>query len=699
MDERTLREVFFRPGASSKRGDPSQIGGFGTARIMLCWSQVRYAIRTNGLFVEGDGSRYTCRSFQDEIAVRTQMVKALEESGAHDRAAMLRADIAHIQGLPPKQKGCEFEIDINPKEASESYRNVGRQRLRDALDEYLHLSQLPCKVYLNGEELTESSRRGPARRKLVVPLDGQSEPVEFATVHISESKKAKFRGSMIVRVNGALMYRRRSDFPQQVIVEIKPEMARQILTDARDNIKSPFSTVLDEFTEKLSNDRQSALDEAEERKHEVVVGALGGMRLRTDRPKDLDGPPEDEPDGPKSFVDMVIEREREVERGGPLHITPEQQAQTEVTPQGSVEYMRRLLRRIRDGDFDFVGGLPESQKEEGALFVGMLKRHGVPALADASPAVATWLYTEIARQETADLGEQASGVVQIHDLHIHREDAFKGDDSLKLAMRTHHPRYWRTGTKAFGGNKPSRWSEPHMLFSVWTSCVRYALDVLLKQHPYLSPNGQPLQFATGWYFGKGQDEWDPATQTYQMKRTLALHKVLKSETPGRPDVHAYLLNPVLQNGKPAFNLDLKEEPVDPDGVGGIGRLIALAKHEVAHTVSRSHNEDFARTLTQLDMAFSQLQHIKGVNAAARAAVEAVQAAYGRGRVRIQAIDDNVLEQEALPSGTAPSKTGRGLACSCSAADHGGYRRLGSPRECPSSFSPGARWATGGHNHA
>src|SRR3546814_6759396 len=91
--------------------------------------------------------------------------------------------------------------------------------MRARLHEYLVQSQVPCKVFINGEEHTEKCKRGPAKRQIVATTDDGSE-VAFATVHLSQSPNARHKGKVIVRVDGAAMFVKLTSSQFQAIVEI-----------------------------------------------------------------------------------------------------------------------------------------------------------------------------------------------------------------------------------------------------------------------------------------------------------------------------------------------------------------------------------------------------------------------------------------------------------------------------------------------
>src|SRR3546814_15961123 len=68
MDRDVLDDVYFAPGETTKK-DGEFTGGYGRARLMTCFSQVRYGIRTHDCGVEGDGPDYTNLATDDGLAV------------------------------------------------------------------------------------------------------------------------------------------------------------------------------------------------------------------------------------------------------------------------------------------------------------------------------------------------------------------------------------------------------------------------------------------------------------------------------------------------------------------------------------------------------------------------------------------------------------------------------------------------------
>lgn len=103
MSRQVLEDVFFALGRSTKSGENS-IGGFGRARIIICFAQHSYTIRTGNLLVEGAGGQYT------------------------------------ITEMPAHRTGCEFTIDL----IDDSPDNV-RWALRGLLEDCSRTAPSTCR--------------------------------------------------------------------------------------------------------------------------------------------------------------------------------------------------------------------------------------------------------------------------------------------------------------------------------------------------------------------------------------------------------------------------------------------------------------------------------------------------------------------------------------------------------------------------
>lgn len=692
MDEKVIRDVFLRPGESTKRGTNAQ-GGFGTARIMLCFSQVRYGIRTQDLVVEGDGSEYTVERHQVAIESRLGMLAAAEAShaqakemvtaaeaevarlgaeqepeapelagearkraeaasealvAAHEaakaaakRETQIRADLAALQGEPENRRGARFEIDIDPDEHEYRYRNVTVEKLLTKLDDYLSMSQLSCKVTVNGSDVEVRALRGPAKRKLVATMDDGSE-VEFGTIHTSQGDRAKHKGKVIVRSGGAAMFHQSTSASTQVIVELEPALSKQVLTDNRDGMKEPYRSALDGFIEELVVDTKSALDDKEKRRHIVVKGGLGTLRAslaRVDLGRERrvpDGVVGAEPDAlapelPKAIYTTAEEYEVQGWGGVPKPVVD------------------RLLEAVAKGDETLLDNIDGHELEKARFVEAARGGAGGEALREVEGPLADRLAAALAervRDAGAEVGAAADAArfSDLNDVHIQVDD-IGDDEKLKNAVRRHNPGYWRRK----GEHLEGRGMEAHMLYAAWTACVTHALRAAMAAEPSLGRKGH-VDYATGWYFGRAQERWNG--DNFGKARTAAQHQ----EHEG---AHLILVNPVLEDGRAAFDLTKlrRDEKMGPDGKEapmGLQDLVALAVHEVCHIFKKKHDEDFASLMTRTMAMFDQA----GAFRAMREAVDTARAAYGRGRTRIQAMDGPELETVLEAEEEKPAKAAK-----------------------------------------
>ena len=235
MTREALEDVFFNVGMTTK-SDGNSVGGFGTARQMLCFSHDSYQIHTGNILVEGNGPRYA------------------------------------IHNLPPGYepvKGCRFVIDIDQREGG--WRTVNMDSMTGALKDYLQLSQTPGVVTLNGERLTEKLVRGQARRTLV-----DDEGRVFATAFTSEGKKSR-AGALIVRQSGSAMFYQKIASKGHVIVEIEQGWARKVMNDKRSALIGPYRLALDSLVKSLILDQRSAMSDRTKESITFIRGGLGAI--------------------------------------------------------------------------------------------------------------------------------------------------------------------------------------------------------------------------------------------------------------------------------------------------------------------------------------------------------------------------------------------------------------------------------------
>ena len=577
MNRGIMEEVFFSPGESTKRGDGTSVGGFGTARTILCFSHARFGIRTGSLQVEGDGSEYT---------------------------------IDDVPGTP--RKGAEFEIDITPFE--NGYYNTV-ERMRERLDQYLSYSQIAPKVFVNGEELKTGTKKGAATCRLIAEVNGKN--VEFATIHANRGERSPHKGKIIVRVQGAAMFVEEADVPFQVVVEVDPSMGRTVLLDNRDGMKWEYSRALSRFMEELNKDVRSALDKDEARKHTVVRGGMGDMvqaaiiKLRG-------------ADWGMPYADVATAA-LAVPASALGYLTPEKYEEQGF---GGVPApaMGAFLDQVKDGIPTFLDGWAD--RTEVDAFIAGVRDGGSAALGVVGQDLAAFVAAGVGL--VADREGVSALMKDSHDIHIYREglvEGEKGSDDYKLfhAARRWSPAFWRKPDH----EKGTRGGGAHITLAAWTACCQHAVAYLARMSPRAVPEGG-IRFSTGYAFVKARDTWN-----YEQERTVkssvgALYKKVD-------DTHALLLNPVMNNGEAIY--DLTTEGGDPSTpVKGIADMMALAWHEATHILRGPHDEEYATLLTQMMTGFARQDIQRGMRDSIREAINVTRAAYGRGECRIQALE-------------------------------------------------------------
>jgi hypothetical protein len=551
MTEDTIRNVFLEPGRSTKGNGSGAIGGFGTARTLLCFSQDRYEIHTNGLVVEGDGSEYILSS--REVAARRASTHGL------DRFA---ANIERFGG----RKGCIFVIDVDPNESEYSWRNVNESQLRRKLFELLEMSDLKLEsITLDGEKIEVAPlKKGQARTK----LSATGFP-DFGTVHVSRSDKATQKGFVVVRVNGLAMFKERVGLDDiQVVLELDASRTRQLLTDNRDGLKDRPGMALQEFLRELMMNRREALRDKSGDKELTLEGDLGDIS---------------------------------------------------VTPK-IIEQVGLSLPSIE------ILGAESSSKDD-------LRR------STESPPVSGSSGSE---HEGGKTNEIRKRIRRMHDFHMHLEK-IKGNPVLENAARRWNPFYWRQQGEHLAG----RGRESHELLAAWTAACTNALGYVTGLRPEILQGRSYIPFVPGFIISGDESEG----------RVMGQHKFLRD---GR---HALLVNPILADGKIAYDLRRLH---NGEGKFGLQTFILTALHEACHTLRSSrnsrnaHDDDFANLLTSVAASVDYAKMGREI----LDAINSVRALYGAKEARIQSFEDlaalrTVIEDKPIENGHADiEKAGR-----------------------------------------
>lgn len=212
MSRQILENIYLALGKTTKN-DGSTAGGFGKARILTCWAQYSYSIRSKNWFLEGSGANYT------------------------------------INDAPMHVSGCEFKIITDHADWP--------QIIRDVLTRCGNKGY----VYINGVLFTEYAHRGRFIRRF-----------SFGDVYVNKSANVN---RLDVRVNGAWMFSKHINAKAQVFVEINPEKSREILTSNRDGLMNQYSDELDAFLRELASETMSALKPRRAKFNKIISPGQG----------------------------------------------------------------------------------------------------------------------------------------------------------------------------------------------------------------------------------------------------------------------------------------------------------------------------------------------------------------------------------------------------------------------------------------
>lgn len=233
MSREVLEEVFFALGRTTK-GGPDTIGGFGRARIIICFAQRSYTIRTGNLLVEGSGGQYTITDVADWF------------------------------------EGCSFTVDLI---------DDSPERLRQELQWLVWASNMTMGVYVDGSRVTP----GEALPDRATRILRDAAEVPWARVYA----RPNGGGSVRVQVRGLAMFQRSGGGADDVVVELVTARAREVLTASRDQLHGPYAEQLDEFVSNLSSNRRAALG-PQAQSLDVRVG--GGGFLSSSSPAPAEAP-------------------------------------------------------------------------------------------------------------------------------------------------------------------------------------------------------------------------------------------------------------------------------------------------------------------------------------------------------------------------------------------------------------------------
>ncbi len=197
MDMATLENVYFVLGETTKTS-PTSIGGFGVARMLTCFAQEKYTLRTRDILVDGCGAEWSPTT-----------------------------------GLP-HHRGVEVT----------AWLDAGERNVLEAFESYLRSCHIDATVTLNGVRWKEWTYKNKHERSL-----------SFGEVYTNKSKTS----GVYVRSNGVTMFAPYISAPFLVIIELDASRSRTILQAHRDGLLSQYQRELESFVGELNINKQSAL--------------------------------------------------------------------------------------------------------------------------------------------------------------------------------------------------------------------------------------------------------------------------------------------------------------------------------------------------------------------------------------------------------------------------------------------------------
>lgn len=669
MDAETIDNVFFRMGATTKN-DETSVGGFGRARIMTCFSQVRYSIETRDRYVEGDGAEFLNFSRAEAIEALERWQRASSDLAASshgqantawhsDSAAGIVADRERLVAAP-RFDGCRLEVDLPSDERDRNGHRSTPEGMLNTLQLYLAQSDLKCEVIINGEPYRKPEVKYAKRKALYATVakdnmdpawiasrrietklrpDGDYD-VKFATVRIVPAKEAPEGTSekLIYRVHGASMFSEYTSVNSALFLEIEPAIARQVLTANRDGLKDPFSSAVEDYKRLLATDAQQATKGDSGTEFTVLSGGRGRKMARR-RIKEVDLTPAEAAQIAGDAGRALSESIRNQDRHIPYRDASWTWGEFEAGDLKGLDpkLLRPFLEKIaRTGEIDGTFLSQFSDRTKAESFAVTLKNQGPHrAMVFASGSLLGFIVDNLSLQKIAAdaITREAykDRLSDFNDIPILKEnmeppaDQLPADEvrrrraRLAKAARQNDPRNWDPAT---GKGLKSR----RVLVS-WQAAVDAVVTEMLEAYP----NVREFAYATGWVFSHPQWNYSSVRGEHGWRSPAAM---MKKDKAGGDAVCHFLLDPL--DAEKDFRL--KYNPSDPDDRD---RLIALAAHEAAHAiVDHGHNDAFAEVLTTL-MERLTTRVRRQIHQEMKASVEAVDRVYAEGKIRVIALDDQV----------------------------------------------------------
>lgn len=231
MTRELITDVYMKLGESSKSGTDDGVGGFGRARILTCFGQNKYQIRSGDFVVKGEGASY-------DILDAASTVKGTAVSIDVDERRPRRLMNALYSVLEQSSLRCKVILDM-PVEDPEGVLLPQPDETRVMKDE------ATGRLHYNGW-----TRKGTHFGTLD-DTDGT-----WGELHVSRGAKG-LKNKAIVRVNGVAMWDEAIPVNAQVTIDLVPNRSRQVMTISRDTLRSEYRQELHKLFQKIAADQES----------------------------------------------------------------------------------------------------------------------------------------------------------------------------------------------------------------------------------------------------------------------------------------------------------------------------------------------------------------------------------------------------------------------------------------------------------
>ncbi|MFA5489705.1 MAG: ATP-binding protein [Candidimonas sp.] len=225
MTRHVLENVYFKLGETTK--NENQMGGFGRARILTCFSMQSYQIETQEWIVQGDGSEYDIKKSENFY------------------------------------NGCKLSINVD--DCTES-------TLLDGLYFYLKKSHLKQSIVINDNSWNDWIDRGRFVKSL-------GEDIPFAGIYVNKNGS---NYNLIVQVDGVMMFNKWTLCNTQIVVDIDRNKSKNVLTASRDSLHHDYEEELDNFISSLAKEKSVLKPQHDD----SVIGYDGDCFIKKTKKKD-----------------------------------------------------------------------------------------------------------------------------------------------------------------------------------------------------------------------------------------------------------------------------------------------------------------------------------------------------------------------------------------------------------------------------